>query len=478
MNKTVKNLIFNAIYQFFLIAIPVITIPYVSRVLGPELLGSYSYVTSIITFLSSFVMMGLNQLGVREISKINEEGSKNDLLNTFTSLWKMQLLVGIVTIPIYFVLLKVMNETHIIALLFLPMLISYILDISWFFWGIEQITSVVLRNLFIKIVILILTIVFVKNIEDYYLYVVINCVGQLLSNIIFWGNLRKFFSPLRLSSSRLRTNKMFFIKAALVLLIPQIAIQVYSSLDKTIVGGLLSNTELSFYDQSQKIPRIINSIVSSMSLILMPKMVKLDRSERNSLMKTSIDLTLFLSLLFCGEIIVVSHEFIPIFFGEKFQSMEINLIISSLLIPFISFGGVFSNQFTLSQGQYVNYTIPFVIGAVVNPILLYIFVPLYGAVGASIILVFTEGIICFLRIYVTRKYLSFSEIFKMDWTFCSAFIISVFIVYQVPYLGNNLLSVFGKAIFYLIFYLLICILLNKRLRTNFIKLKRIYKNNK
>ena len=176
-----KNIVINATYQLFLVVIPIITIPYIARVLGAQNLGLYGYTTSIINFLGIIINFGMNQIGVREIAK-TETATR---IRLFFKLWKIQFISGIIIsfcyIAVIFLLAPNNNAVYFCQIFFL---ISFIFDISWFFIGMGQIKKVILRNTGVKLIGIFLIFILIKDSNDLLLYVLINGVTFLLSQFL------------------------------------------------------------------------------------------------------------------------------------------------------------------------------------------------------------------------------------------------------------------------------------------------------
>ena len=153
MKRTFLNILYNAVYQIFLVLVPLITVPYLSRVLGPRTYGIYSSVNNTIQFLMVFCTLSVSYIGMRTISRTRTYGSIQDLTEAFWGLWYFQAIAGIVTILLTIVIcstLKVQYWNYI--LLMIPYLISAQVDISWFFQGLADFGRVVLKNTAVKLV--------------------------------------------------------------------------------------------------------------------------------------------------------------------------------------------------------------------------------------------------------------------------------------------------------------------------------------
>ncbi|MDT2634761.1 oligosaccharide flippase family protein [Enterococcus dongliensis] len=469
MKKIFSNLIYNAMYQLFMIIVPVITIPYVSRVLGAYYIGDYTYFSSIILFLGSLIIFGKNQQGVKEIAQSSFANRKQ----IFYDEWIIQIVASVPLIIINYVWFSLVTDS-IVFLLYLPYLLSYIFDISWFYIGIGDIKKIILRNTFIKIISIVFIFIFVKDVSDYSLYILINTFGAFLSNLVFFISLTKYFD--NLIPAKIRINRAY-LKESLQLLISIIAVQIYTNVDKPIVGFLSDSISLAYYSQSQKIARIILSVVVSFSTIIMPKLAELkgqgNEKAMITILKKSLNYTTIISILFTALLILNAQDFVPWFFGDEFSPMIIDMVISSFLVLFISVGGVFSSQYTLANGDYKKYTIPIVIGAVVNVILLFILTPIFNAVGAILAIVLTELIICLSRIFIVKRDLNIFNIFKDHIIYYISFFITMFMFMTINFsiISNSFFRMFLRSLSICVVYLTVIFLFDKNIRSDLKKMK-------
>lgn len=134
-----------------------------------------------------------------------------------------------------------------------------------------------------------------------------------------------------------------------------------------------------------------------------------------------------ISLFFASFLFSISDIFVPFFFGASFSSMIPNMKYVSIIIIPIAIGGVFANQFTLAKGMYKEYSIPYVVGAVLNILLNLSLVPVFKANGGTASLIITESIVCILRIFLIRKQVDLKVIFKGQTKFIIATIITLLV---------------------------------------------------
>ncbi|WP_368254023.1 lipopolysaccharide biosynthesis protein [Enterococcus faecium] len=455
MKKTVKDIFYNAIYQVFLIVLPLLTIPILSRRIGSTGLGIYGYVFSISQFLMTVIAVGMNPFRIRNIAKSRKD--KKALSLQFWNIYFIQFLIGLSVsflyiAYIYFFDVKYKN-LYLIQLIFI---VGLILDISWFFQGIEEFSKVVIRNTVIKLSSVLLIIIFVSTKDDLWIYVFITSITNFLGSLVFWLSIHgKVGKPIFNSN----VFKQLW-KPAFIILTPQLFMQVYTTLDKTIVGYFVDPTELSYYDQSQKIARIILAVLTSITIVMLPKISKAqaEGKSENILVytKKSFDYTIIIALILFSVVFINTKEFVPWFFGENFKPMTINMLISCLIIVVSPIGGVFANQFAIAIEKDKEYAYPMIIGAIVSIIGNVAFVPTYGAVAATIVLVVVELLVFFFRVFFVRKEIKISYFFGKNVIlfFIVNLTLTTWAYYFLPQLfSSSFLDMAIKSIMIFIIYL-------------------------
>lgn len=409
MKRTFLNILYNAVYQIFLVLVPLVTVPYLSRILGPKTYGIYSNVNNIVQFLMIFCTLSVSYIGMRTISQTRAFGSQADLTEAFWGLWYFQALAGFVTIVIVVCLTSFFHIKYWnYLLLMVPYLISAQVDISWFFQGLADFGRVVLKNTAVKLVSVVLILLWVKQPSDLWKYMLIMSVSTMLGSFVFWLDIRRYVGrPVR-HFYQYKTT----VNAIITLLIPQIATQIYTSLDKPILGLFQNSTQVAYYDNSQRISNMVLGIVTSISLVIMPKMAGEGKKEQRVILKKSLEATVMLGTMFAVIIMANTKEFVPFFFGNKFIPMTPLMFFFALTIVMIPTGGVFANQFALANHRDRDYAIPVIIGAFLEVILSYFLDRWYGATGAMIAILVTEFIVLLLRLWIVRDGYDFKYSFK------------------------------------------------------------------
>lgn len=461
VKKVVSNIFYNSIYQLLLIALPLVTIPYVARILGVKSLGINSYVMSIGVLLSFVILIGMNQLGVKTIAQA--ERTKESLSLKFGNLWGIQLCIGILVIVIYIIVASMSNK-KVYMYANIPYLIGFTLDISWYYIGLGSIKKVILKNSVIKVLSVLLIFIFIRSTSDLTMYILINSVTLCIANIVFWLSLRESLD-LSIVARSLISKK--YVKQSLILGIPQIAIQLYTSFDSTLVGIIAGAVQLTFYDQSQKIARSLLTLITSVSTVIMPKMAELSNddgkdAEFQNIFKKSLDYTLIISLYLTVMLMINARDFVPWFFGREYTLMSNNMFWVSLILIFIPYGGVFANQYALSKGMYKEYSIPYILGAFVSIPLNIILVHFYKADGGTLTIILTEMLVCMARIFMVRKSIELKIIFKRHFKYLILFIFILIIGLRYRVSVDNLLfSMLVNSIIYSLLYILLVFMIMK-----------------
>lgn len=409
MKKTLLNIFYNAVYQIFLVLVPLITVPYLSRVLGPKTYGIYSSVNNTIQFLMVFCSLSVSYIGMRTISRIRATSTNEELTEAFWGLWYFQAIAGFITTVLtasFVAIFKVQYWNYF--LLMLPFLISAEFDIAWFFQGLADFGKVVLRNTIVKLTSVGLILLLVKSPSDLYKYVLIMSLSTMLGSFVFWLNIRSYVGKPVKGFYKFNQTKA----AIITLLIPQIATQIYTSLDKPILNFFQNSTQVSYYDNSQRIANMILGVITSITLVMMPKMASESKEKQAGILKKSLEATVMLGTIFSVVVMANTKEFVPFFFGNKYIPMTNLMFFFTLTIILIPVGGVFANQFALANRRDKDYAIPVCVGAVLEIVLSVILDKAWGATGALISVLTTEFVVLILRIWIVRDGYQFKYVFK------------------------------------------------------------------
>ena len=399
-NSIKKNFIYNFTYQLLILVIPLITTPYLTRVLGVEGIGEYTYSYSIATYFVLFAMLGLSNYGNRTIAGVRD--NKELLSKTFFEIYGMQLITSGVVLIAYSVY-AVAFGNNMMAYIMLIYVLSAAFDISWFFFGMEQFKITVLRNAFIRVLSIILIFLLVKKNGDVYIYALIMTMSSIISQWVIWPFVRKF---VHFSKPKLK-DILQHIKPNLILFIPVIAISLYKTMDKIMLGGMANVSEVGFYECTERIVLIPVSLVQALGTVMLPRMSNLAANNRQEDSKRYIYLSLilvaFLSTSMSFGIMGISRDFVPWYYGNGFEKCYSLFLVLSPCTIFMAYANVIRTQHLIPMKEDKIYIKSVFLGAIVNVVLNAILIPSYQSIGASIGTLVAEGTVCIYQLLKVRK---------------------------------------------------------------------------
>lgn len=428
MKKSIKkNYIYNLLYQMMVLILPLITTPYISRVIGVVGIGIYSYTISISAIFILFGSLGISLYGQREIAYIQEQKEKRTKI--FWEIFILRLTTTLIALLIYWLMFVVREQEYSFYYKILAIeIIASIFDISWFFMGLEEFKKTVIRNMLVKMISVLLIFVFVKSKEDLVLYYYIYVFSIILGNISLWIYLPKYIEKISIKS----LNIIRHIRPVVSLFIPQIAIQIYTILDKTMIGSIIEDkSEVGYYDQAQKIIKMTLSIISALGTVMMPRIAstyaKGEKNKVKNYMNKSFNLVFFLAFPLIFGINVIADNFVPWFFGNGYGKVVLLMKIISPIILFIGLSTVTGTQYLLPLKRQKEFTLSVILGSVINICFNFLLIGKFKSIGASIGTVIAELSVTLVQIYFTRNDFEWKKIIKMAFNYFLAGIIMTII---------------------------------------------------
>lgn len=406
-----KNFIYNFSYQILVMILPLATTPYISRVIGAEGVGTQAYTYSIANYFVLFAMLGINNYGNRSIAMIRD--NKDKLSRTFISIYMLQIITSTIMIIMYgLYIIFIAKENKIILAIQAIYIIGALLDINWFFFGIEEFKLTVIRNTIIKLASVLSIFIFVKNSDDLYLYSLILALSTLISQMVLWGYLKKYIKFTRITKEEIFSK----VRPIFILFIPVIAVSIYKIMDKIMLGSMSSMIQVGYYENSEKIMNIPIGVITALGTVMLPKMSNLyangNESEGKKYIGLSLEFIMFISFGAMFGLIGVSPVLIPIFLGNKFIDC-INIVsVIAVTIVFLAWANVIRTQFLIPKKKDKIYIVSTTIGASVNLLINFLLIKRYGAIGASIGTIFAEASVCIYQSIMVRKELNIKSYIK------------------------------------------------------------------
>lgn len=408
MSKLKRNIFYNVFYQFFSIVMPLILTPYLVRVLTKDQIGLNSYGMSLILLFVYMSFFGINNYGIKVISSSTDVKDRN---TNFWSLWTIQIVSSILSFILFiFFIWKLLGIKNIVFFVQSFLVLINMLDVSWFFVGIEEMKKTFVRNILVKILSTSFIFIFVRDNSDFYIYVLINVFSTLFGNLVLIGSVKKYISK----PVFCKNTFLGHIKVSWKFLLPQISGLIYMTLDKLILGSISGMTQLAYYEQSNGIIRLSANLISCVGVVLLPVMSKLvvdnNEVEFEKVFTISIKNILFASFYVFTMIICVSPSFVEWFFSNEYKSITILIQIGSLIGIFVPISTLLWNSILIPRGMDNISIKSSLYCAILNLILNSILDRYIGALGAIISIVLTEFFCALYRLYYCKNYYNFNII--------------------------------------------------------------------
>lgn len=410
--KVIKNYIYNMSYQVLLIIVPLVTMPYISRVLGPHGLGVYAYTNSIISYFVLLANLGIDAYGSRQIAYVREDSEKRS--QVFWEITILKIFTTTVSCLLLLLYLPFAGDLRTLMLAQALSLVAVMFDMSWYFVGIEDFQKSVTRNVLIKLASLVLIFSFVKHATDTLIYVIITSGSSLAGNAALIPFLKKEIQEIPFS--HLNVKKHFL--PALLLFIPQIGMQLYLVANKTILGMMDTVTAVGFFSSADSIVRLGMTVVAAISTALSPRISHLIAEKKNSsverYMKEAFEIINGIAIPLALGLMIVATKFVPIFFGPGYGAVGKLIVIESPAIIVISWSVAITSQYLIPADMTHEYIWSTVIGALSNIAFNYLLILKFGVYGTVYATLLSEGLVVSYLIFCIRKRLHIRKVFFFE----------------------------------------------------------------
>lgn len=406
-----KNYFFSILYQLAAIAFPLVTTPYLSRVLGAQGIGRFSFAGSIVSYFVLIATLGTSLYGQRLIARVRY--SPKVRTHFFVELQLLRSITALLSALLFALLLPHTADPLLYAVIALQIL-AVALDISWFYQGLEHFGRIAFFTLVGKVIACLLIFLLVKERGDLVTYAAIYVGAFLLSYLPLWFTLPRYLVRVRRWRPKLLSH--FWLAAGMFL--SQLAIQIYTVVDKTMIG-LITRSDLQngYYEQSQRLIRVCVMLVTAMGSVVASRAAILHKEKKkeelSQLLCRSARLTLALSLPIAMGIILIADRFTPVFFGEGYAPVCTLLKVLAPMIPVIGISNVIGVQLFAATGRERLLSLSVGCGALFNVLLNFILIPHYGALGACIGSLAAELAVTVIQCVLARRELSFALFLRL-----------------------------------------------------------------
>ena len=427
--KTIaKNFVYTVLYKVVKMILPLVTIPYVSRVLGAENLGIYNYTYSIALYFEMLAFLGFENYGSRLVAEHSKDSAM--LNKVFSAAYYFQVIFSVISICGYSgYILFFCRENAVIAWIQMLYVVAELFNVSWLYFGLEHFRTTALVNIVVRVLSFAGIFLFVKTRNDLVMYSIFCSGTLLLSSLILWAGMFRYV--------RLRPVSIAEIwrygKGAIVLFFPVLVINIYRTMDKIMLGNIIGMTEVALYSNADKIVEVPYAVLASLGVVTLPKMTHFasdgEIEKTKYYIEKSMRLMLFMACGMAFGMMAVGKVFAPVFFGPEFVGSGVLIMVIAPHVIFRASANVVRNQYLLPQKRDRDYIISIIIGVVINLIFNSIFIPIWHAEGAAYATLLAESFVAIYQVFICRKEIPVVQYTVSNWFFIVAGLVMFFPVY-------------------------------------------------
>lgn len=434
MKSISRNYLYNLSYQILTLLTPLITAPYISRTLGVNGIGEYSFSYSIVAYFVLLAGFGIPSYAQREIAYNQDDPYGQSRI--FWEVISLQIIFVTLSLTGYYTLGKVWGVDSQIYWVQALNIVAIFFDVSWFFQGLEEFGKIVFRNFLVRIVNIALLFLLVKTPDDLILYTFIMAGMNVVSGLLICLFLKNYIRRVPISEIHPFHN----ISTVLQLFLPQIAIQVYVILDKTMLGFWADTyIENGYYEQADKIVKMCLSVATSLGTVMLPRIAftfaQGSIEKVREYMMKSYRFIFFLTIPMCFGLMVTASNFVPWFFGPGYEPVAKLIAIESTVIITIGLSNVTGVQFMVPTKRQNELTFSVVVGAIFNFVINLFLIPAFMSTGVAIATALTELVVTTVQFCLVRDFFSIKEILKQCRTYLAG---SIVMIFGVSFLAKTL----------------------------------------
>lgn len=413
------NFIMNCILTASSMIFPIITYPYVARILQPDGIGTVSFANSVITYFSMFAQLGVPTYGIRACAKVRDD--KEKLSRTVQEI----LLINMITCLIVYIafgfalfFIPQFRQEKFLYIIMGTLILFNTIGVEWLYKGLEQYSYITIRSIIFKFIALLAMFLLIHEKEDYVIYGGITIFAAAGSNVLNFINLRKYIYLRPVGEynfgQHLKPISIFFAMS--------IATTVYTNMDNVMLGFIKGTTENGYYDAAVKIKNILVSFVSSLGTVLLPRVSyyieKGEKEEFSRITKKALNFVFLISIPMCIYFIIFARPSIYLLSGTLFENSILPMKLIMPTLVFIGLTNIIGIQILVPLGKENQVLYSEIVGAVVNIIVNSMLIPQMGAAGAAIGTVLAEAAVFVVQVMALRgeiipalKKISYGKVF-------------------------------------------------------------------
>lgn len=388
------NFIMNTILTVSSILFPLITFPYVSRILLPEGTGKVAFATSLISYFALFSQLGIPTYGIRACAKVRDD--KTELTRTAQELFIINLVMSAIVYAVLFVAVifipRLRAEQELYLVISSTILFNAI-GMEWLYKALEQYTYITIRSMVFKIVALIGMFLLIHRQSDYVLYGGLTIFAASASNILNFLHARRYISMRPIGGYHFSRH----FRAVVIFFAMTCAVTIYTHIDSAMLGIMLDDTAVGYYDAALKVRSALLGVVTSLGVVLMPRTsYYIQHGQREEFMRVSIKAMQFVFLLatpITVFFVMFAKPCIYLLSGEAYYGaiLPMQFILPTILLVGIT--NILGLQMLVPLGQEMVVLYSEIAGAITDLVLNMILIPKLGPSGAALGTLMAETVV-------------------------------------------------------------------------------------
>lgn len=385
-NTSVKlNFLMNAILTISAFIFPLITFPYVSRILLPEGTGKVSFATSVVTYFALFAQLGIPTYGIRACAKVRD--NKEKLTRTVQEIFIINIVMSLITYIVFFLVLNIVPRMQADKTLFVitsSTILFNAIGMDWLYKGLEKYTYITIRSIIFKFIALLAMFMFVHQKSDYIVYGGISIFAGSASNICNLLNVKKYIQIKPIGKYNIKQH----MRPILIFFAMSCATTIYTNLDTVMLGFMKTDMDVGYYNAAVKIKNILLGIVTSLGTVLLPRAsyyIENDYMEEfRRITQKAIKFVFLISIPLTVYFILYAKEGILFLSGNAYSKAILPMQVIMPTLIFIGLTNIMGIQILVPLGREKIVLYSEIAGAIVDLFINILLIPRMAATGAAI----------------------------------------------------------------------------------------------
>lgn len=460
-----KNFLMNIILSMSSFIFPLITFPYVSRILGPEGTGRVSFAISLISYFSMFAQLGIPTYGIRVCAAIRD--NREELTRTAQELLIINLVMGAISYAALFIALLTvprLREDRLLYVIVSATILLTAIGMEWIYSALEQYTYITIRSIAFKFIALLAMFLLIHQQSDYIVYGAISIFAASASNVCNFINVHHFIDLRPVGDYHFKRH----FRPIAVFFAMSCATTVYTNLDTVMLGFMKGDIDVGYYNAAVKIKRILVSIVTSLGTVLLPRAsyyVKQGRiDEFEKITRKALSVVFLIALPMMVYFIYYAREGIVFLSGSEYLNSVLPMQIILPTIVFIGITNVLGIQMLVPLGRERVVLHSEIVGAVVDVIINMLLIPKYASAGAAFGTLIAEIAVLVVQYVALRRYVSktFRRLPYWKWTLAVA--VGFVVSFWTKFLGlGSFMTLLLSATLFFGAYVLVLLIIHENM---------------